>query len=170
MTNTRRRKYDGKKLGWLRQGKELILFIFLAFLVFRFMIGVSVVEGNSMEPTLQEGDLVGYLRIVPSYKRGDIVSVRMPAGDYYVKRVIAVGPDTIDIFGGSVYVNGERLEEPYLYEEVTRYSQEKFSYPLTLKEGQLFVMGDNRQVSVDSRTFGPIASTQVRGRVLLTGG
>ena len=72
------KKYDGKKQGWLRQGKELAVFIILMFVVFRFIIGVSLVNGSSMNPSLKNGDVVVYTRIVPNYEKGDIVSPASP--------------------------------------------------------------------------------------------
>ena len=82
----------------------------------------------------------------------------------YVKRVIGIPGDEINIESGNVYVNGEKLNEDYIKGET--YGRE-ISFPLTVGEGELFVLGDNREVSKDSRDFGTIKIEQVEGRAIL---
>ena len=159
-------KYDDRKLVWLRAGREFTIILILAFILLRFVIGVSWVSGNSMYPTLKNGQPVVYNRLVKNYKRGDVVSVKMPSGEYMVKRIIAVAGDTVDIKDGIVYVNSE-AEDPNLraYGQQTEAQSDAVSYPIHLDEGEIFVMGDNREVSIDSRTYGPMSATQMRGRL-----
>ena len=90
-------------------------------------------------------------------------------GDYYVKRVIAAAGDTIEIKDGNVYLNEEILDEPYIQGR-TFVQEGAVRYPLTLEEDQLFVMGDNREASMDSRTFGAVGKRQIKGKILLQGG
>lgn len=162
-------KYDGLKYGWLMDTRKFIVLFIAVFLIFRFLIGFSFVKGDSMLPTLKSGELVMYLRVGSEYQAGDIVSVRVPQGEYYVKRVIATAGDTIEIKDGKVYLNDELLDETYIQGETL--SQEgAVRYPLTLKEDQIFVMGDNRDVSMDSRSFGVVGSRQIKGKILLHGG
>ena len=85
------KKYDGKKQGWLRQGKELAVFIILMFVVFRFIIGVSLVNGSSMNPSLKNGDVVVYTRIVPNYERRYRVHPHAVGGILYQTRDRAGG-------------------------------------------------------------------------------
>ncbi|MCI8854132.1 MAG: signal peptidase I [Lachnospiraceae bacterium] len=165
MQKRRFRKYDGLKYGWFKDAKKFIILLVLVFLIFQLVIGVSSVKGDSMEPTLYNGEAVLYLRINPEYHRGDVVSVRIPSGEYYVKRVIAVGGDTIELKDGGVYVNGSLLQEPYIQGE-TLEQEGRVEYPLTLEEGQIFVMGDNREVSTDSRSFGVVGKRQIKGKLL----
>lgn len=162
-------KYDGLKYGWLMDTKKFIILFIVVLLVFRFVIGFSFVKGNSMLPTLKSGEIVMYFRLGSDYQAGDIVPVRVPEGEYYVKRVIATAGDTIDIKDSKVYLNGELLDEPYIQGE-TLSQQGAVRYPLTLKEDQIFVMGDNRDVSMDSRTFGVVGSRQIKGKILLHAG
>ena len=97
---------------------------------------------------------------------GDVLSVRMPSGEYYVKRVIAVGGDTVDIRQGKLYVNGEEVEEPYI-NGATEKKIGGVEFPYTVEDGKLFVMGDNREESMDSRDFGAVIRKQIKGKVLL---
>lgn len=163
------RKYDGLKYGWLKDAEKFVVLLLLVFCVFRFVIGFSFVKGESMEPTLQSGELVMYGRFYREYEKGDVVSVKIPSGQYYVKRVIATAGDTIELREGKVYVNEELLEEPYVQGE-TISQKGKVRYPLTLEEGQVFVMGDHRTESLDSRTFGVVGERQIKGKLWFRAG
>ena len=167
MRNKKRllQKYDGKKQRWFRIFIGLIILFIAVVIIFRFVAGISFVKGDSMQPTLKNGELTAYIRIVPEYERGDIVSVRMPSGEYYVKRVIAVGGDVVDIKDGKLYINGEELDEPYV-QGITEIPSGGITVPYTVDEGKVFVLGDNRENSVDSRTFGAVLTGEVQGRLL----
>lgn len=158
-------RYNDRKLWWLRESLLLLVLIAAVFILFRFVIGIAIVGGNSMEPTLQDGDFVLYSRIVRQYRPGDVISMRVPSGEYYVKRVIAVGGDTVDLQDGRVLVNGEPLQD----DRGTGETQEETGaviYPYKVREGNVFVLGDNREVSMDSRAFGEVSRRQIRGKVL----
>lgn len=157
-------KYDDQKIWWLRFTKSFLLFAVILIIVFTLVIGVSHVSGSSMYPTLTDGQIVVYLRLDKSYEIGDIISVRMPNGEYYVKRVVAVAGDTVEIRDGALYVNGQK--ENAAYANGLTEVQEGVNYPLTIKDGKVFAIGDNREGSIDSRTFGPFAVSQTRGRIL----
>ena len=159
-----KRNYDRDRLNELRMLKFIAAAVIAAVLVFSFVISISHVDGYSMEPTLHNGQPVVCLRLAKDYKRGDIASVRMPNGEFLVKRVVAIAGDTVEIRDGEVLINGEILNDGFGPTE--RADSGTVEYPLTLKPGQIFVLGDNRSVSTDSRTFGPIAATQSRGRIL----
>lgn len=163
------KKYDGLKYGWLKDTKKFLVLLLIVFLVFRLIIGISFVKGDSMEPTLHSGELVLYTRMYSNYKRGDVVSVRIPSGEYYVKRVIGIPGDAIEIKDGQVYLNGELQEETYIQGE-TFEQDGVVRYPLTVQEGQIFVMGDNREISMDSRSFGVVGGRQIKGKLLLRAG
>lgn len=157
------------KYGWLKDAERFLLLLLIVFGVFQFLIGFSFIKGESMEPTLRDGELVLYVRTVRQYETGDVVSVRIPSGEYYVKRVIATGGDTIDLKDGQVYLNGNVLDEPYI-SQMTKEQEGTVRYPLTIEEGQVFVMGDNREASMDSRTFGVVGERQIKGKLLLHAG
>lgn len=160
-------RYDNLKCGWLKESKRFVLFLVVVYLVLQTVIGFSFVNGDSMEPTLHNKELVMYLRVGQTYKRGDVVSIRIPSGEYYVKRIIALEGDTIDLRDGKVYLNGELLTEPYIQGE-TREWPGVVRYPFRLQKGQIFVMGDNREVSMDSRSFGVIGKGQIKGKLWLS--
>lgn len=162
------RKFDGLKYGWLIDAKKFIVLLAAVFLFFRFVIGFSFVKGDSMEPTLHNDDIVMYTRIHSQYSRGDVVSVKIPSGEYYVKRIIAMEGDTVEIKDGNVYVNDELIDEPYVKGK-TLEEKGGVRYPLTIEEGQIFIMGDNREGSMDSRSFGVVGMRQIKGKVLGTG-
>lgn len=136
-----------------------------------FFFRISGVVGSSMYPTLHEGDRV-IMRVI-NYKpqRGDIVVVVAPEyddGAPLVKRIIAVGGDVIDINSatGAVTVNGEELYEPYINELIR--DSGSFAYPMTVDDGYVFFMGDNRNHSTDSRSWmiGPQPESNVVGKVI----
>lgn len=162
-------KYDGKKHGWLKAAKRFIILVIAVFLVFQFMIGCSIVKGDSMEPTLNKGDVVLYNRMSDSFECGDVVSVRVPSGEFYVKRVIAAENDTIDIRGGKVYVNDKLLDEPYIKGK-TLPQDGMVVYPYKLQKDQIFVMGDHREISMDSRSFGVVSERQIKGKLIFSVG
>ncbi|MCR5468869.1 MAG: signal peptidase I [Lachnospiraceae bacterium] len=159
-------KYNYKKRDWLHDSIKFIILFFALFIVFRFVIGVSFVSGDSMEPNLHDGECVIYLRLANHYEPGDVVSMWVPSGEYYVKRVVAVGGDVVDIDDRKVYVNGEELEEDYAIGETER-QLKAVIFPYQVRENNIFALGDNREVSMDSRTFGEINKVQIRGKIIL---
>ena len=137
---------------WLRSCVECVLVIVL---VFTFAVRMMGVQGPSMRQTLQQGDRLLVLNslLVREYNAGDIVIARKDtfSDDPIVKRIIAVGGQTVDIdfTSGTVYVDGEALEEDYINDRT--YTFEGTEFPLVVPEGSVFLMGDNRNMSTDSR-------------------
>lgn len=126
-------------------------------LIFAFLFKISVVNGDSMVRTLLDGDRLIITARDYNIEQGDIVIISQPNTyeKVLIKRVIAKGGQTVDIDvdEGAVYVDGEKLDEPYLSVKTKRLG-DGFTYPVTVPEGKLFVMGDNRNVSADSRYAG----------------
>jgi len=159
------RKYDGKKYGWFLLARDSALMLILAALLFSLLVGVSRVNGTSMLPTLENGRIVFFLRAGSSYDRGDVVFAKMPSGSFYVKRVLAVEGDVVDIRDGCLYINGVREAGDY-WQGRTLPQEGIVEYPLTLGEGMYFLVGDNREGSIDSRSFGPLPAASIRGKLL----
>ena len=139
--------------------------------IFTFAFRIVGVSGPSMMNTLTNGDWLIVSAFITEPERGDIVIITQPNAynEPIVKRVIAVGGDTIDIDfdTATVSINGKEINEPYLGSPTTD-DEGAWQYPLTLKEGQVFVMGDNRQHSSDSRSpdIGLIDENYILGQVL----
>lgn len=155
-----KKKYNAQRLLI-----EVVISAAVLIVVFTVLIGLLRVDGNSMYPTMKDNQLVVYMRIGNTYEVGDIVSIKMPSGDHYVKRVIATQGDVVSLKDGKVYVNDKAISEPYINGE-TEPQREAVKYPLKVSENSVFVLGDNREVSVDSRTFGEIPVESITGRIV----
>ena len=154
---------------------ELILIVVAALLLIStFLVRQTVVSGGSMDPTLKHGERLLISNLLYTPKAGDIVVLQVEEeianehpllykNEPIIKRVIATEGQTVLIEDGIVYVDGEPLDEEYkigrdhLNETLT----------VTVSEGHIFVMGDNRSVSLDSSTFGEVDERTVIGKVIL---
>lgn len=146
--------------------------VLVALLVKTFFLAHFIVEGDSMYDTLHDQDRVFVNKM--SYRlhdpnRGDVVVLHEDAGSErdLIKRVIALPGETIQIKDCDVYIDGFRLEEPYLSDEV-RQSEAWCTHPLEeVGENEVFVLGDNRPSSADSRRFGPVSQDDLVGRAFV---
>ena len=158
-------RFDGKKRGWFHQFREFLIILLILVLLFQLVVGFFFVKGESMMPTLENGELAFYVRVTRTYEREDIVSVRLPSGEKYVKRLVGLPGDTIDFQDGKLVINGEAKEESYAVGSSEAMGN-TLTYPLTLGENEYFVLGDNRENSMDSRVFGPVLKSELKGQVL----
>ena len=132
----------------------LISAIFAIAVIFTFFFRIAGVVGPSMQPTLYENDWLAVSAVPKAPKSGDVVIVTQPNAfdEPIVKRVIATEGQTIDIREGRVYIDGELLVETYIAPDVMTEREDLDNYPLTVPQGMVFVMGDNRPHSTDSRS------------------
>ena len=160
--------------------KALLIAVGLAFVIRYFFLAPIVVDGESMLPTLNDKDRMivnkfGY--VVGEPERFDIIVFHAPEEKDYIKRIIGLPGDTIEYKNDILYVNGEAVDEPYLDEYKEEYKEQNLdgtlteSFTLTDKlgqetvpEGHLFVMGDNRRESKDSRHIGFVSMDDVIGK------
>ncbi|MCP5094992.1 MAG: signal peptidase I [Chloroflexi bacterium] len=141
--------------------------VLLALFVMQFVAQAKVVHGRSMEPNLHTGqrliiEKMSYRFYEP--ERGDIVVVDVTDSELpLIKRVIGLPGDAVKIENGAVFINGTLLNEPYL-QNIKQRNYAEMIVPL----GHVFVMGDNRLDSRDSRSFGPIQLKQIEGRAWIS--
>ena len=144
----------------------LIVVAAAAVLVATLWMPVLRIYGSSMTPTLQDGQIVVTVK-TSSFKHGDIVAF-YHGNKLLIKRYIAGSGEWVNIDeDGNVTVNGETLDEPYITEKA--YGETNIELPYQVPDNRIFVMGDNRDVSIDSRstTVGCIADDQIVGKVVL---
>ena len=163
----KRKKRKHKK----RSKGEILLFdyclpiaigLVIAFVLIHFF-GRGVVNGSSMNPTLKDGQSVLIFKSNKNIKRNDIVFIHSEElEEDIVKRVVAVEGDMFEIRGVDVYVNGEKIDDSYT--EV--HSDEQYVKPMKIPEGYVYVLGDNRDNSTDSRSLGPIDIDDIFAKVI----
>jgi signal peptidase I len=163
--NAPRRLSSSAIWAWAIELSETVLpAIVIAVLINLFLAQATRVYGHSMEPNLHTDQRLVVEKLsyrLHSPRRTDVVVLHIPdhSKELLIKRVIALSGETIQVKNGGVYINGERLDEPYLNVET------RGNYgPLAIPPDHVFVMGDNRGASNDSRSFGPIHTSQVVGR------
>ena len=163
-------KIPGRDLyEWVQ---ALVCSVLAVVVIFTFGVRLIGVDGHSMVPTLQHGDrlLVLNSMFYDDYQYGDIVILTKETflSAPIVKRVIAVGGQTVDIDfeSGSVYVDGKLLNEPYINE--LTFQEEGVEFPVVVPEGSIFVIGDNRNHSDDSRNsrLGTVDTRYVIGKAV----
>ena len=159
--------------------KALLIAFAVAAVIRFFLFTPIVVDGESMMPTLENGDRmivskIGYMIGEPD--RFDIVVFHAPEGKDYIKRVIGLPGDHVEYIDDQLYINGEAYEEPYLDDKKAQLVEGTLTEDFTLEEktgvseipdGYVFVMGDNRRYSKDSRHIGLVDQKEIIGSTSL---
>lgn len=150
-------------------GKAFALAIILALVIRIFLVEVYIVDGNSMQPSLQNGERVLVNKLVyrfASPQPSDVIVFRYPKDRTrdFIKRVVAVPGQTVEVRNNKVYVNGNPIEEPFL-----KAPTHGVFGPETVPQGTVFVMGDNRNFSLDSRdpSVGFVSMTDIKGKAMV---
>ena len=148
---------------------SIVIAVVLAFLIRQFIVELYIVDGPSMRPTLQSQERLVVNKFIYRFREpahGDVLVFRYPRDPSrdFIKRVIAIPGDTIEIKDGRVFVNDKLLNEPYILEKTNS------EYPkATVPNGTIFVMGDNRNNSEDSRfaDVGFVPYDLIKGKAIL---
>lgn len=132
-------------------------------LLFTFLFGITAAKDITMKPAVQDGDLVIFYRMKKDYVASDVLVLEYE-NIKQVRRVVAIAGDTVDITEEGLYINGyliaeQSTQELYLYEGGA-------TFPITLGDGQVFVLGDNRSGTIDSRMYGAINTQDTLGKVI----
>ncbi|MEC2307391.1 signal peptidase I [Bacillus atrophaeus] len=166
---TEKRSRKNSVLEW---AKAIIIAVVLALLIRNFLFAPYVVDGESMDPTLHDRERVFVnmtVKYIGEFKRGDIIVLN---GDHvhYVKRLIGLPGDTVEMKDDQLYINGKKAAEPYLAANKKEAKQEGAANltadfgPVKVPEDKYFVMGDNRLKSMDSRNgLGLFTKKQIAG-------
>lgn len=185
-------KSDAARAFWKELPVLIIVALFVAVLIKTFLVQAFFIPSESMQDTLLVGDRVMVNKLAYRFgepARGDVIVFDSPLEEHHpdenllgavvrnvaealglstpdsalIKRVIAIGGDTLQVRGNQVYVNGEAIDEPYL----TRSIRMPDYGPIDVPVDHVFVMGDNRNRSEDSRVFGPIHESTIIGRAFV---
>ena len=143
---------------------KIVILILVIFLIFTFLYGIVRINDISMKPSIKDGDLVVYYRLDHRFISGD-VAVFEKDDKTTTGRVVAVAGDTVDITKDGLTINGAEQISQDIYFDTTRFKN-GVDFPLTVKEGQVFVLGDNRPKASDSRIYGCIDLKDIRGKVI----
>jgi len=144
---------------------KLAIICFAFVLLFTFLFGVIRYQDSSMDPAIKDGDIVLFFRTnTDKYHPRDVVILDFN-GKRQVRRVIATAGDTVNITEDGLLINGALQQEAGIYNETERYA-DGADFPLTVPEGQVFVLGDNRTGVMDSRVYGAVRIQDTLGKVM----
>ena len=148
------------RLAW-----KIVIIIVVFFLIFTFIYGVIRCEDDSMSPSIKSGDLAINYKLEKRYVASDVVAIKYE-DDKQVRRVVAVEGDTVDIAKDGLIINGALQQEDDIYTTTNQYKG-GVSFPLTIGSGEVFVLADNREDTIDSRIYGPVSIEDTYGKVIL---
>jgi signal peptidase I, bacterial type len=144
---------------------RLIAFALLLWVLFGLVFGITPMRNDDMSPRLSAGDLMLYYRLDNTWHTQDVI-VFEKDGVQYTARIVAQAGDTVEITSGSsLKVNNSVVLENNIYYKTPRYD-DRVTYPVQLKENQFFVLCDYREGAKDSRYFGPVDRSEIKGKVI----
>ena len=144
---------------------RLIAMVLLMWVLFGLIFGICSMKNEDMMPRISSGDLLLYYRLQQNFVSGDVI-VLQKDGKRYVGRVATHGGDTVEITeDAQLSVNGSTVIENDIYYSTPRY-ESGIAYPVTLAENEVFVLCDYREGAKDSRYFGPVSKSEIKGKVI----
>lgn len=143
--------------------KVLMIGMFLV-LFFTFMFGITQVQDETMDPAVKEGDLAIYYRLDKKYSKDDVLIVNID-GKTQIRRVVALPGDTVDMDERGLVINGYSQIETDIYTRTEPYV-DGITFPITLAQDEVFVLGDNRPKAVDSRMYGAVKVSATQGKLM----
>lgn len=159
----RRRCADGEDV--VSFFTKLIAMVIMLALLFGFAFGITPMENDDMAPRISAGDLLLYYRLADDWVNGDVM-VFEKDGEQYVGRIVARGGDTVEVTDqATLVVNGSTVLENDIYYTTPKYDDGP-AYPVTLAEDEFFILCDYREGARDSRYFGPVKASEVKGKVI----
>lgn len=167
MLKTKKKPRAAPKKPVLRSVLRLLLkivsILLIVTFIFTFVFGIYRLNDTSMNPNINPGDLIFYYRLDDKFLVGDTV-VYYYDGQMKVGRVVAGAGDVVNIDEYGLNVNGARQYEPKIYRETLAFT-EGVKFPITVGEGEIFILADNRDKGVDSRLFGSLKIKDVTGKI-----
>lgn len=160
----RRRKLADRAdiVGFL---SRFVLFVVMVIAVFGVVFGIMPMPNNDMSPRISAGDLLLYFRLADTWNNSDVM-IFEKEGKEYVGRIVAQSGDTVEVTeDATLVINGSTVLEDNIYYTTPRYESDVV-YPVTLGEGEFFVLCDYREGAKDSRYFGPVSAQEIRGKVI----
>jgi signal peptidase I len=145
-------------------GIKIVVIVAAFTLVFTVVFGLARTTDPGMSPAVKDGDVALFSRFGKSYRVGDLV-VLVHSGQREIRRVVAIAGDTVDITTDGLFVNHCLQQEPTIYEPTRRYA-DGIDFPVTIGDGQVFVLGDARDNATDSRVYGAVDEKQTLGKVI----
>jgi signal peptidase I len=145
-------------------GIKIVIIAVVFVLVFTFLYGFDRNTDPGMAPMVKDGDLTVFYRLDKDYVIGDLLVLKFQ-GELQVRRVVAKAGDVVDITKDGLIINGALQQEPNIYQKIRRYD-DSVSFPLTVGQGQVFVLGDAREDATDSRVYGPVNVDDTHGTVI----
>ena len=143
---------------------KVVIVIFIFSLLFTFVFGAVRLQEMAMEPNFKNGDLVIFYRLDKDYVADNCVAYKYQ-GETQVMRVVAIAGDTVDMSEEGLLINGALQSEPNPLKETMPY-EEGITFPVKIKTGEVFLLGDDRENSTDSRLFGPVKVRDTLGEVM----
>jgi signal peptidase I len=159
----RRQKLEVRRSAWALVGKTAMIAL-CAYLVLSYLFGIGIVSGEGMYPRLRDGDVVIFYRLEAEQNINDVIAFAKNGKQLY-GRIVAMGGDAVDLNeDGQLIVNGNIQQEEVFF--ATSAEGRATIFPVTLSSNEVFVLGDNREHSMDSRDFGPVTTEEIEGKVI----